>query len=232
MIHVMRAACGRRVTLFDGSGQEWTAEVRRLGRAEVELQVLAGRLVDRELPVEVTLASALPKGERQKWLVEKLVELGVARLIPLQTARGVAQPGQAALERLRRGVIEASKQCGRNRLMEITPPKAWSDLLASTANVPQRWIAHPGDAAGGEGTRREMSSPRHRVSASPRVVFPPAPLADRIVLAVGPEGGFTSDELTAAATAGWERVDLGNKILRVETAAIFLAALVAARASL
>ena len=160
MIHVMRAAPGRRVTLFDGSGQEWTAEVRRLGRAEVELQVLAGRLVDRELPVEVTLASALPKGERQKWLVEKLVELGIARLVPLQMA-GRSEPGPPALERLRRGVIEASKQCGRNRLMEVTAPKAWPICWPRRPGC--RIAGSPIRTAGGEA--RTLRSPRKK---SPR----------------------------------------------------------------
>ena len=89
----MRAEPGSRVTLLDGSGRQWAAVVRRIGRSEVELAVGAAEPVDRELAVEVTLAVALPKGDRQKWLVEKAVELGVRRLVPLATARGVAQPG-------------------------------------------------------------------------------------------------------------------------------------------
>ena len=126
----MRAKAGTRVTLFDGSGWEFDAVVQRTGRSEVELAIAGRQEIDREARIAVTLGVALPKGDRQKWLVEKVVELGVARLVPLETERGVAQPVENALERLRRGVIEASKQCGRNRLMEIAEPRAWREFLA------------------------------------------------------------------------------------------------------
>ena len=81
---------GDTLTLFDGSGVEFLARVERLGRNEVEVAIVEPRAIDRELRREVTLAVALPKGERQQWLVEKLTELGVTRLVPLVTRRGVA----------------------------------------------------------------------------------------------------------------------------------------------
>src|SRR5262245_59708870 len=115
LIRVMRCRTDDEVTLFDGSGAEFLARVVHVGRADAELAVLARHEVDRELPLRVTLAVALPKGYRQRWLVEKLVELGASRLVPLETTRGVAQPDEKALVRLRRSVIEACKQCGRNR---------------------------------------------------------------------------------------------------------------------
>ncbi len=130
LLHVMRADPGTQVTLFDGSGWEFQSEVRRAGRAEVELAILARQEVDREAACHLTLGVALPKGDRQKWLVEKATELGVARLVPLETERSVAQPSESTLQRLRRAVIEASKQCGRNRLMEVAAPRAWEDFLA------------------------------------------------------------------------------------------------------
>jgi 16S rRNA (uracil1498-N3)-methyltransferase len=218
LIHVMRARPGQRIELFDGSGRQWVAEVRRVARSEVELALLDEQAIDRELPIEVTLAVALPKGERQRWLVEKAVELGVGRLVPLETAHGVAQPGTAALQRLRRCVIEASKQCGRNRLMEIAAPQPWAGLLAATAGVPRRWMAHPrGEGGRGRGEGETLSSAFR---------LPPSTFAS-LVLAVGPEGGFATEEVAAAVQAGWELVDLGSRILRVETAAIFLIALAA-----
>ena len=94
LLHVMRAKAGTRVTLFDGSGWEFEAVVERAGRSEVELAIAGRQEIDREAQIAVTLGVALPKGERQKWLVEKVVELGVARLVPLETARGVAQPAR------------------------------------------------------------------------------------------------------------------------------------------
>jgi 16S rRNA (uracil1498-N3)-methyltransferase len=90
LIHVMRARPGTEIVLFDGSGAQFSARVERLRRAEVELAVLTRDEIDRELPRAVTLAVALPKGDRQRWLVEKATELGVARLVPLRTVRSGA----------------------------------------------------------------------------------------------------------------------------------------------
>ena len=143
LIHVMRLKEAARVTLFDGSGSEFSARVERLRRTEVELSILSRAAVDRELPLLLVLAVALPKGERQKWLVEKAVELGVGRLVPLVTGRAVARPTEPVLGRLRRTVVEASKQCGRNRLMEIAPPRDWAELVGTAGDDSLRLFAHP-----------------------------------------------------------------------------------------
>ena len=206
LIHVMRATVGTSVTLFDGGGAEFPAEVQRVGRAEIELAVLQRDEVDRELARYVTLAVALPKGDRQRWLVEKAVELGVAELIPLATTRSVAQPVRHALDRLRRAVVEASKQCGRNRLMRIAEPIDLPALIAATREEPHRWLAHPGFSDDTE---------EHPL---------PMPGA-RVFMAVGPEGGFTAEEVALAAAAGWQPIHLGSRILRTETAALAMAVL-------
>ncbi len=207
LIHVMRARAGDPVVLFDGSGAEFPSRVARVGRAEVELTVLERHETDRELPRHVLLAVSLPKGDRQRWLVEKAVELGVAELVPLGAMRSVAQPVRQALDRLRRAVVEASKQCGRNRLMRIAEPVAWPDFVAATLGEPHRLLAHPGS--------------RHAPYDLPKP-------ADRLLAAVGPEGGFTAEEVALAEAAGWRLVDLGPRTLRVETAALMLAALAGA----
>jgi len=210
LLHVMRAGPGDRVVLFDGSGAEFDAVVERPRRNEVELRLTARREVNRELPIEITLGVALPKGERQRWLVEKTVELGVRRLVPLMTERSVAQPVEQAVERLRRTVIEASKQCGRNRLMEIGPAQGLADYVAA---------AHPGSL-------RLLAHPPPHPESDPAQTPPPNRGA---YLAVGPEGGFTDHEVAAAAAAGWQFVDLGPRTLRVETAALVLVTLAASR---
>ncbi len=215
LIHVMRAAPGAEVTLFDGSGFEFSATVEKVGRTEVELAVLGREEIDRELPLELTLAVALPKGDRQKWLVEKAVELGVSRIVPLRTDRSVALPVQKALARLQRTVVEASKQCGRNRLLEITDPRTWPNLVERNGDVACRLVAHPSH-------RSEAAEP-----LPIRSVLPPDGLPDAVLLAIGPEGGFSPEEIALATTAGWTCVDLGPRILRIETAALMLAALVA-----
>ncbi len=206
LIHVLRAKPGLAVTLFDGSGAEFLAQVIRVGRSEVELAIVERQEPDRELPLRLTVGVALPKQDRQRWLVEKMVELGVARLVPLLSRRAVAQPSPEALDRLRRTVVEASKQCGRNRLMEIAPGQAPAEFFAGFDSAPVRLLAHPG----GRPLRTalaEASPPLERATA-----------AD-VLLAIGPEGGFTDDEVAAAESLGWQKVDLGSRILRIETAA-------------
>ena len=143
LAHVMRAAVGQEVTLFDGGGEEFTARIVRIERRAVELAVLERLAVDRELPYALVLGVALPKGDRQSWLIEKAVELGVTRVTPLRAARGVAQPVEQALQRLRRAVIEASKQCGRNRLMAIEPPQTVGEFLAAAPEQAVRVLASP-----------------------------------------------------------------------------------------
>jgi 16S rRNA (uracil1498-N3)-methyltransferase len=198
---VMRARIGDEVTLFDGSGSEFAARIVKLGKQAVELEVVGRQEISRELARTLTLGVALPKGDRQKWLVEKATELGTTRLVPLVTERGVAQPVEAALDRLRRSVIEASKQCGRNRLLEIGEPQTLAEFAAMAPPGALRLIAHPGGAeASTLGTGGELWA------------------------AVGPEGGFTDAEVAAAEQARWQRVSLGRAILRVETAAMALAA--------
>lgn len=211
LLHVMRAKVGQQVVIFDGSGCEFAARINKLSRSSVELAVLSREAVDRELKIPVTLGVALPKGDRQKWLVEKLTELGVHRLVPLETTRGVAQPVSSALERLTRNVIEASKQCGRNLLLHLDSPQSAASFFSAGATGQNvlRWIAHPdGSRIGGE-----MELARGHGGLQ------------NISLAVGPEGGFTDEEVSLAISAGWKCVSLGNRILRIETAAVALAAL-------
>jgi 16S rRNA (uracil1498-N3)-methyltransferase len=213
LAHVMRACPGDEVTLFDASGAEFTARVKRLGRSEVDLAIVSRQAVNRELAVPLILGVALPKGDRQRWLVEKATELGIARLVPLVSERSQIRPSPAALEKLRRAVVEASKQCGRNRLMEIAAPQELDAFFASAAEHGVRLIAHPG------GQRFTPAIRALVESAAP-------PLS--IHLAIGPEGGFTAREIELAHSRAWNMIDLGSRVLRVETAAIALAAAIGA----
>jgi 16S rRNA (uracil1498-N3)-methyltransferase len=204
LLHVLRAREGTRVTIFDGTDYEFDAEVSACHRSTVDLVIHDRRLASRELPQPLTLGVSLPKGDRQRWIVEKAVELGVSCLVPLHTERSVAT-GDKGGERLERYVIEASKQCERNRLMEIARPQTWGDWLEVAPTTARRWTADPTGVA---------LPPLGRAPAQPTFA------------AVGPEGGFTDQELIAARVAGWDVVALGPRILRIETAALALAAVV------
>jgi 16S rRNA (uracil1498-N3)-methyltransferase len=202
LAHVRRLEVGEWVTLFNGDGQAYLAMIEAIGKRDVRLRIERIETPPTELGCRVEIASALPKGDRLDYLIEKLTELGVTDFVPLQTARSVVQPKETRLDKLRRAVVEASKQCGRNVLMRVQAPVMWADYC-QRASVPQRrFVAHPGG-----GTRLEKLA-----------------TAGDIAFAVGPEGGFTDDEVEAARQAGWGVVSLGPRILRVETAAVVLAA--------
>jgi 16S rRNA (uracil1498-N3)-methyltransferase len=108
-------------------------------------------------------------------------------------------------------VIEASKQCGRNRLMELTGAQTWGDFLSAASSDALRWIAH-----------REAAEHEPKLPAATFGNRPPESGQENL-FAIGPEGGFTDDEISVALDAGWQRLDLGPRILRVETAAIAVA---------
>jgi 16S rRNA (uracil1498-N3)-methyltransferase len=206
---VCRARPGDRVYLFNGDGRQYLAEVAAIGRRQVDLHILAVETPQRELGFRLEVAAPLPRGDRAQFLVEKLTELGVTSFVPLRTARSVVEPREARLERLQRHVIEASKQCGRNVLMHIAPLADWKEYCRRPDLPPLRRVAHPGAE---RGTR----------SAELSVV---ARSGSGVALAVGPEGGYTEEEIGMAVAAGWQVLDLGPRILRVETAALALAAL-------
>ncbi len=204
---VLRARPGDAVCLFNGDGAEYPAVVAEVHKKQVALDVTGRHTPKRELDFRLEVAAPLPKGDRGDFLVEKLTELGVTRFVPLRTRRTVVHPKDARLDKLERAVVEASKQCGRNVLMEVGPPTAW-EAYCTGADLPAlRLVAH----AGGE----------------------PVPAVDRaggVAVAVGPEGGFADEEVESARAAGWRVVGLGPRVLRVETAALALAVLCGARA--
>ena len=198
LARVMRAKTGDTVELFDGQGTSWTATVQAIQRNHVLLRLDQKQSETISNKPTITLAVALPKGDRQKWLIEKITELGTDSLVPLTTTRSVAEPTAAAISRLQRGVIESCKQSGRNRLLEITQPQSLHNLL-TTSSASLRILACP------DGT------PMQSILLKP---------IDNILIAIGPEGGFTDEEIRTANTSGFAQMSLCQNILRIETAAI------------
>jgi 16S rRNA (uracil1498-N3)-methyltransferase len=196
---VCRLGVGDIVDVFDGRGFAIKAEVVRVERGFVELTPVGSPLASPVTPISVTLATAVPKGDRFDWLVEKATELGVERLIPIITERSVVEPGTAKLERLRKLIVEASKQCGRNQLMILKEPVRW-DQVATDASYAFRLLADP--------------------AGKPVQSWPAIPVGSSVLLAVGPEGGFTPLEQANAAETGWQAIRLSSTILRIETAAL------------
>jgi 16S rRNA (uracil1498-N3)-methyltransferase len=207
---VCRIHPGDAVCLFNGDGHEYPARIVAVERRQVELEILERLTPARELSWQLEVAAPLPKGDRAQFLVEKLTELGVTKFVPLTTARSVVLPRTAKMEKLQRYVIEASKQCGRNELMEVGPLVEWITYCRQGDLPQRRCFGH----RGGGGSMVDLCA-----LGKDR----------RITWSVGPEGGFSEDEVNFALTAGWLAVDLGPRVLRMETAALVGAAVVASQ---
>jgi 16S rRNA (uracil1498-N3)-methyltransferase len=197
---VCRLHPGDRVCLFNGDGQEYPAVIQAVARQRVTLEICGAESPERELGFRIQVAAPLPKGDRAQFLLEKLTELGVTSFVPLRTQRSIVHPREAKLDKLQRYVIEASKQCGRNVLLHVGPLTDWAVYCRREDLPAVRVVAHPG---------REAAT---------------WPTGQDLALAVGPEGGFTEEEIEQASQGGWQVVGLGPRILRVETAALALVA--------
>ncbi|MDR3183300.1 MAG: 16S rRNA (uracil(1498)-N(3))-methyltransferase [Planctomycetaceae bacterium] len=215
-LRVMRGKTGETIELFDGTGFLYRGTVIETGKNEVRIKI-AETLADTiESPVRLTVASALPKGDRQRFLVEKLAELGVARFIPVHLERSVARADDAVINRFRRCVIESAKQCGRNVLMEIgseMPLVKLNDLLDREHFA--KLVLHP----------VKLGS----VGQTGMSAFIDGGVPQHLAVLVGPEGSFTDKEIAAALQFGFRPLDLGARILRTETACIAAAAAVLTR---
>lgn len=203
--NVLRLSRGGMVRLMAGDGYTATAEITNMQPESVELAVGVITTAPRA-SLELTVALPTPKGERADWLVEKLTELGVARIAWIMTARTVVvtRAGGQRSERWQRLAEAAAKQCGRAQVPQLLGPLAQDEILHYQATT--RYIGVPG----GPPLVRQLAV---------------APSADTAILLLGPEGGFTDDEAVRAQQSGYLPVGLGLHTLRMETAAIAGAAM-------
>lgn len=202
---VMRVRQGDQVIVFDGQGNEAPASIVSVSRKAVVLDAAPRVFLPRDNPTTIELAVAMPKGDRARDLVERLSELGVDRLIPIHCQRSPWEISEAAIQKWQRVMVEACKQCRRNRFMQITPTVRVDDFLVETPpGSVHRWFAHPGGGTTITTADTAEPQPNYRI-------------------AVGPEGGFTDREADLAITSGWLPIGLGERIYRIETAAVILA---------
>ncbi|MBW8846979.1 MAG: 16S rRNA (uracil(1498)-N(3))-methyltransferase [Burkholderiales bacterium] len=200
-VQVLRLQPGDALTLFDGSGPEWQAEVTAMGRSEVRVRLIRVEEAQRELGRAITLAVVMPANDRMDFIVEKATELGAAALQPLVSERSVLRLSGERADKKRthwQGVaIAAAEQSGRTVPMRIEPVLPLSSWLASLDPREDEW--------------RGLLSPR---AALPLAGFPQR----RAVFLSGPEGGLSDAEEDAARARGFAAVSLGPRILRADTA--------------
>lgn len=204
-VQVLRLQPGDSITLFDGRGGEWSADIVQMGgKQQVRIQVGDHVDVARELPWRVTLAVGVPANERMDALVEKATELGVAAIQPLQCARSVLRLAGERAERRQAHwqavAVAAAEQSGRTVVPVIGP------VMSLTT-----WLA--GLASGGE--RRVLSL---AASASPLATPSASDCSSDWRVLSGPEGGLDAQEEATAIEHGFHRASLGPRVLRADTA--------------
>ncbi|MCA9018395.1 MAG: 16S rRNA (uracil(1498)-N(3))-methyltransferase, partial [Planctomycetaceae bacterium] len=140
LLHVLRLRVGDTVEVFNGTGAEADAVITNTSRKNVDLKVTARRDLQANSQIPLILATAVPKGDRFRWLVEKAAELGVTRLVPLITERSSVDPGENRLKKLQQTIVSAAKQSGQTRLMKIAPLQKWEDFLDEVSQTDSRTL--------------------------------------------------------------------------------------------
>lgn len=198
---VLRARAGDELILFSGDGREFLGSIESIRGARVTASVGGAAMVDRESALSITLVQCIPRGDRMDFIIQKATELGVTRIVPVLSQRSVVRldSDQAASKAVhwRAVAINACEQCGRNRLPLVDVPMPLINYLGdSTSDCP-----------------RLVLEPDSQAADVPR-------LTTAVEIAIGPEGGFTPEELDALRIAAFVKIRLGPRILRTETAAI------------
>src|SRR5690606_16632715 len=202
---------GTGVILFDGLGGQYPATLEVDGK-RAWAQTGAHIAIEAELPVRTVLVQGIASGDKMDWVVEKAVEMGVSQLVPIAADRSVIQlSGERREKRLRhwqRIAISASEQCGRNRLMDVAPVQTLQEWFAQADAQVLKLACHP------EAKNDLEAAVQHHDGA--------------LALMVGPEGGWSDEELAIMQEHGLEPVRFGRRVLRTETAGIALMAALAA----
>jgi 16S rRNA (uracil1498-N3)-methyltransferase len=211
---VLRGRSGEQVQVIDSSGTAYAATLDVSEAVHATLDESLARAVAE--PTRVTIAQAIPKGQKMDLIVEKATELGVAAIVPVRSARVVGErTGDAKHERWQRLAKSAAQQCGRASIPAVEPIAEWDALLARFPSFDRVYL--PWELADVRPLREVFAG-----DASANVLF-----------VVGPEGGFAADEVAQAVAAGAQAISLGTRILRTETVAlVVLAALRYARGEL
>lgn len=197
---VLRIEPGEAVEVFNGRGLSVTGMVASVKKSQVVITVTEATLHAPMTP-QVWIAAAIAKGSRPDDMVDQLSQASAAGWMPLLTRRGVVDPRSSKVDKLRRTAVAAAKQSGRAHLMEVTDPMSLTQALAVPASLRLIAVTTPPD------------QPRSIIDE--RITQ-----AEKIIIYVGPEGGWTDDETRQAIDAGCLPWSLGPSVMRIETAAV------------
>jgi 16S rRNA (uracil1498-N3)-methyltransferase len=206
---VLRLTSGTEIVLLDGAGHEFVTRLERIERRSVTGRVLSQRPVSGERNIQLTLYQCSLKADKFEWVLQKGTELGVCSFVPVLSERSIVRPAAALLnkyERWRAILREAAEQCGAGRIPTLAPPVSWQQAIGQVQGL--RFLPWEGATA--------VQAP----GLAERMAQLVAPPSVAVSLLIGPEGGVSSAEVSAAQDAGWQVVSLGRRLLRAETAAL------------
>ncbi|MEK3934147.1 16S rRNA (uracil(1498)-N(3))-methyltransferase [Sporosarcina sp. FSL W7-1349] len=212
IVRVMRMELGEGLIAVS-EGEAFLSAITEITADGVVIQQQDGPLPSNEMPLHVTIACGLPKGDKLDLIVQKGTELGMAGIIPFQAERSIVKwdekKGGKKVERLQKIAKEAAEQCHRTRIPTVSSPMTFRQLLAEATNFDVLLLADEEDAKSGE---------PHKIAERLKNVY-----HKQTVLAVfGPEGGLSRTEAEALRSAGFLPMSLGPRILRTETAPFYL----------
>jgi 16S rRNA (uracil1498-N3)-methyltransferase len=211
---VLRMQEGDSLMVFNGSDWEYDAVVGRSQAGAITLEIRNKRPIPRD-EIEITLCQAIPKLEKMDGIIRHATELGARRIIPFLAERSIprwpAAKRPQKQERWRKIAVEAARQCGRTDVPEIGEIVSFAGMLGDLPNGALGLI--PWEEEAGLGIRELLRNPRYDGTK-------------RFQMAIGPEGGFAKDEIDQARRAGFLAVSLGRRVLRVETAALAVLAII------
>lgn len=203
---VMRMQAGEQIYAVDAQGRRFLAELQNVTKTQCSA-ILKEMLPDNEPEVRITLYQGLPKADKMDLIVQKLTELGAAKVVPVKMERCVVKldekDGKKRCERLNKIAREAAKQCKRGVAPEIAAPQTWKQLTADMAKHDLLMV--PWEDASGYGMKAAHAD---------------FPNAKDIGIVIGPEGGMSAAEIEAIEAVGAKQITLGPRILRTETAAV------------
>ncbi|NTV52721.1 MAG: 16S rRNA (uracil(1498)-N(3))-methyltransferase [Candidatus Firestonebacteria bacterium] len=208
---VLRLQSGDEVRLCDGQGREWSARIAGVTPQALALGELTPLAAQPEPALQVTLYQGLARGDKLELIVQKGTELGMTRLVPMVTAHSQLRLEAASPKRIRWQEIarQAARQCGRTRVPEVAAPLSFAQAL--TEGLSAEVAIMPFERAGAEHSWKRQLASKAQVNT--------------VSLFIGPEGGFSDQEMDLALAAGVQGVSLGPRILRSETAGLITVAL-------
>ncbi|MEK8129410.1 RsmE family RNA methyltransferase [Paenibacillus filicis] len=229
LIRVMRAKAGDRVIVSDGALQEALVVIRTLEGGEVDAEIEERLPMDREPSVDVWIAQSLPKGDKMELVIQKGTEIGAARFIPFSSERTVVQwdakKEGKRLDRWQKIAKEAAEQAHRNRIPAVDAVRNWKGLMELAAAADAAWFCYEKQDAQElraliRSALLKSATAGQGLEAGADKSGAPGQERLKLLLIVGPEGGFTEREAALAEEAGCRAVSLGKRILRTETAAM------------